>query len=127
MAGIPFQRDTAEQAAPTFILLLEPLINAYLPLVADILQDLGMVADSIVIEIGDEGTGKVRAVGTASNPCPVRCTESDLALLAIRHKAALGKAAITVEVVQGHSMAGGHELADLSQPPLLFLITTGTI
>ena len=85
-----------------------------------------MVTDSVVIEIGDEGAGEVRAVGTASNPRLVRRTEPDLALLAVRHKAALGKAAITVEVVQGHLLTGGHELADLIQS-LLVLITTGTI
>ncbi len=124
--GIPFQGDPAELAAPPLILFLEPLINAYLTLVADVLQDLGMVTDSVVVEVGDEGAGEVRTIGTAINPRLIRRTEPHLALLAIRHKVALGKTAIAVEVVRGHLYTGGHELADFLQS-LLVVIAAGTI
>lgn len=108
--GIPFQRDPAELAAPPLIFFLEPLINAYLTLVADVLQDLGMVTDSVVVEVGDEGAGEVRAVGTASNPRLIRRTEPHLALLAVRHKVALGKTAIAIEFIRGYLPAFGQSL-----------------
>ncbi len=85
-----------------------------------------MVTDSVVVEVGDEGAGEVRTIGTAINPRLIRRTEPHLALLAIRHKVALGKTAIAVEVVRGHLYTGGHELADFLQS-LLVVIAAGTI
>ena len=64
-----------------------------------------MVAESVVVEVGDEGAGEVRAVGAASNPWLIRGAEPDFTLLAVRAKATLRKTAIAIEVIHGHLLA----------------------
>jgi len=73
--------------------------------VADVLQNLSMVTDSIIVKVGDERAGEVRAVGTTSNPRLIHGTEPDLTFQAVRAKATLRKTAIAIEVIQGHLLA----------------------
>jgi len=50
------------RAAPSFLLLFSPGVNADHPLASDIVQDFTMVRHAIVIEIGDLLTGKIGAL-----------------------------------------------------------------
>jgi len=51
-------------AAPSFLLLFNPGVNADKPLASNIVQDFTMVTHAIVIEIDDPLTGKIRALST---------------------------------------------------------------
>ncbi|GAI07877.1 unnamed protein product, partial [marine sediment metagenome] len=73
-------------------------------------QDLGMVTESVVVEVGDEGAGEVRAVGTSGNPRLFCGTQPHLTLAAIRSKAASGKTAIAIEFIRGPLPAFGQSL-----------------
>ena len=114
------------RATPPLFLFPEPIPNSYLPLAADVSKDFGMMAHAIIVEGSDYGAGKVRAIRTASDTGLARWTKSYLTIPAIRCKAAPGKAAITLELLQSYLLARGHVLVDLLQP-LLVVITPGTI
>jgi len=111
--GIPFHQCLALRAAPPLLLFLEPRLNPYLPLAAEVFQGLGMVGESVVVEISDEGAGEVRAIGTAGDPRLLIGTLPYPAILAIRDKATLGETAIAIKVIQGHAqlrVVGGQGL-----------------
>jgi len=78
--GVPVQRNTTELAAYPLILLLTPLVDAYLLLSADIFQAVAMLGYAIIIELDNESTGKFRAVGTPDDPFCGQGASSYLAL-----------------------------------------------
>jgi hypothetical protein len=82
-------------------LLFEPVVNSYFVLVSNLLEDFGMVTDFVIVKVSDKRAGKVRTIGTASNPGFLLCTEPHLTLPAVRRQATVGQTAIALQVLQG--------------------------
>jgi hypothetical protein len=55
-------------AAPSFLLFLNPGVNANVTLMSNVVQDFTMMAHSIVIKVDDLFTRKNRALSAVSNP-----------------------------------------------------------
>lgn len=59
LTSIPVDRTAAVRAAPSFLLLFKPGVNADHLLALDIVQDFTVVRHAIVIESDDLLTGKI--------------------------------------------------------------------
>ena len=65
---IPFDASFAVVTAPSFVLFIEPCINTHFLLAVNIGQHLTVVKSVVVVKIGDNLAGKVRALAATGNP-----------------------------------------------------------
>ena len=98
--GIPVHRGPTIRALPPFLLFSDPVLNTDLTHMNKVFKHLSVMRQTVIIEIGDYGAGKIIALSTVGNTWLLFRTQSYRAIPAVGRNTVSAETTVAVQIIK---------------------------